>query len=193
VANPGRPGAVRPHRRELARALATVDRLLHPAAALPEATIRTHAIGDMGHIISRHGTLYAAEYGWDITFEGAVAAIGAAFLTSHDPRRDCCFVAEIGPEIAGSATVVQLDEATAKLRLVYVENWARGQGLGERLVQACMEFARSAGYSHMKLWTNDVLLPARRLYERLGFCLVERAPHRSFSVDLVGEVWERPL
>jgi ribosomal protein S18 acetylase RimI-like enzyme len=89
--------------------------------------------------------------------------------------------------------VVRLDDATAKLRIVYVEPWARGLGLGERLVTECMEFAKAAGYARMKLWTNDVLTPARRLYERLGFTLESSAPHHSFGVDLVGEVWAREL
>jgi GNAT superfamily N-acetyltransferase len=164
-----------------------------PAAAKPVVTIRQHRIGDLGHVVSRHGVLYAEEYGWDITFEGAVAEIAAAFLKNHDPARERCLMAEIDGAIAGSATVVRLDDATAKLRIVYVEPWARGHGLGERLVTDCMDFARGAGYARMRLWTNDVLTPARRLYERLGFRLIESEPHRSFGVDLVGEIWERAL
>jgi GNAT superfamily N-acetyltransferase len=161
--------------------------------AKPVVTIRQHRIGDLGHVVSRHGVLYSEEYGWDITFEGAVAEIAAAFIKHHDPARERCLMAEIGGVIAGSATVVRLDDATAKLRIVYVEPWARGHGLGERLVTDCMDFAKAAGYSRMKLWTNDVLKPARRLYERLGFVLVDSRPHRSFGTDLVGEIWERAL
>jgi GNAT superfamily N-acetyltransferase len=159
----------------------------------PEVTIRQHRMGDMGWVVHRHGVLYAEEYGWDITFEAAVAEIAAAFIRNYDPARERCLMAEIGGRIAGSATVVRLDDATAKLRIVYVEPWARGYGLGERLVGDCMDFARDAGYRHMKLWTNDVLTSARRLYERLGFVLVESKPHRSFGADLVGEIWERAL
>jgi GNAT superfamily N-acetyltransferase len=155
--------------------------------------IRQHRIGDLGWIVHRHGVLYAQEYGWDITFEGAVAEIAAGFIKTFDPARERCLVAEIDGRIAGSATVMKLDETTAKLRIVYVEPWARGQKLGDRLVCECMTFARAAGYSHMKLWTNDVLKPARRLYEKLGFTLIESKPHRSFGVDLVGEIWERRL
>jgi GNAT superfamily N-acetyltransferase len=103
------------------------------------------------------------------------------------------YMAEIDGRIAGSATIVKLDDATAKLRIVYVEPWARGAGVGRALVERCMDFARAAGYGRMRLWTNDVLTPARRLYERLGFELVESEPHRSFGVDLVGEIWERAL
>jgi GNAT superfamily N-acetyltransferase len=163
------------------------------AADENDVTIRQHRVGDMGWIVHRHGVLYAQEYGWDITFEGAVARIAADFIANFDPAHDRCLVAEMGGRIAGSATVVRLDDATAKLRIVYVEPWARGHGLGERLVGECMDFARDAGFVTMKLWTNDVLLPARRLYERLGFRLVEAKPHRSFGVDLVGETWERAL
>jgi GNAT superfamily N-acetyltransferase len=163
------------------------------ASDTPEVTIREHRVGDLGWVVHRHGVLYAAEYGWDITFEGAVAEIAAQFIKNFDPARECCLMAEIDGRIAGSATLVKLDDATAKLRIVYVEPWARGRGVGRRLVEELMAFARGAGYIRMKLWTNDVLLPARRLYERLGFALIESEPHRSFGVDLVGEIWAREL
>ena len=161
--------------------------------AKDEATIREHRVGDLGWVVHRHGVLYAEEYGWDISFEGAVARIAADFIEHFDPARERCLMAEIGGRIAGSATVVRADDETAKLRIVYVEPWARGHGLGERLVTACMDFAKGAGYRRMRLWTNDVLVPARRLYERLGFRLVESEPHRSFGKELVGEIWERGL
>jgi DNA-binding MarR family transcriptional regulator/GNAT superfamily N-acetyltransferase len=180
-------------RRDLTQSLATVEQLLGLGRPDDVVTIRGHRIGDMGHIVNRHGVLYAEEYGWDGTFEGVVAEIAGAFLKASGAARQRCYVAEVGGAIAGSATVVRLDDATAKLRIVYVEPWARGRGLGERLVDECMAFARAAGYSRMKLWTNDVLTPARRLYERLGFVLVESEPHRSFGVDLVGEIWARDL
>jgi GNAT superfamily N-acetyltransferase len=155
--------------------------------------IREHRIGDLGWIVHRHGVLYAEEHGWDISFEGAVAEIAADFIRNFDPARDRCLVAEIDGRIAGSATVVKLDAETAKLRMVYAEPWARGQGLARRLVDECIEFSVAAGYLRMRLWTNDVLVPARKLYERLGFRLIESAPHHSFGVDLVGEIWEREL
>ena len=163
------------------------------AAEQDGVTIREHRIGDLGWIVHRHGVIYAEEYGWDITFEGVVAQIAADFIKHFDPARERCLVAEANGAIAGSATVVRLDDETAKLRIVYVEPSARGLGLGRRLVTGCMDFARGAGYRRMKLWTNDVLLPARRLYERLGYTLVESEPHRSFGKDLVGEIWERGL
>jgi DNA-binding MarR family transcriptional regulator/GNAT superfamily N-acetyltransferase len=180
-------------RSQLSEAMSTIDHLLKPQGQSPDISIRDHRTGDLGWIVHRHGTLYAREYGWDITFEGAIAEIVAEFIKNHDPLHERCLVAEIHGRIAGSATVVRLDETTAKLRIVYVEPWARGHGLGETLVTACMAFARDAGYYRMKLWTNDVLKPARRLYERLGFVLVNSEPHRSFGKDLVGEIWERAL
>jgi GNAT superfamily N-acetyltransferase len=158
-----------------------------------QVTIREHRIGDLGWVVHRHGVLYAEEHGWDITFEAAVAEIAASFIRNFDPARERCLMAEIDGRIAGSATIVKLDESTAKLRIVYVEPWARGHGVGRRLVEECMAFARAAGYARMKLWTNDVLAPARRLYERLGFRLEESRPHHSFGVDLVGETWAREL
>ncbi len=180
-------------RRELTQALGLVGQLLKLNDGEGAVTIRQHRTGDLGHVVSRHGVLYGEEYGWDGTFEGAVAEIAGYFLQDHDPQRERCYVAEYGGAIAGSATVVQVDDEMAKLRIVYVEPWARGRGIGERLVRECMDFARGAGYVRMKLWTNDVLHPARRLYERLGFLLTEESPHRSFGVDLVGETWERDL
>ncbi len=167
------------------------DQLSQRSDAKP--VIRDHRIGDLGWIVHRHGVLYSEEYGWDITFEGAVAEIVAGFIKTFDPARERCLVAEIDGRIAGSATIVKLDDTTAKLRIVYVEPWARGHKLGEKLVSACMSFARDAGYTDMKLWTNDVLKPARRLYERLGFTLLESEPHHNFGVDLVGEIWQRKL
>jgi len=155
--------------------------------------LRPHRPGDIGHVVSRHGAIYAAEYGWDITFEAAVARIAAEFIENFDGRREVCFIAERAGEVLGSAFVVRKDEATAKLRLVYVEEAARGSGLGRRLVEACMQFARDAGYARMTLWTNDVLVPARQLYQSLGFEKTASAPHHSFGVDLVSETWERDL
>lgn len=182
-----------PQRRQLTDAMATIKRLLMPADGLPEIVIRPHGIGDIGWIIHRHAILYAWEYGWNIDFEQAVARIGANFLKNFDPATDQCLVAERGGQIVGSATVVRLDAATAKLRIVYVEPEMRGSGLGRRLVEGCIAFAREAGYHRMVLWTNDVLTPARKLYERLGFRLTASEPHHSFGVDLVGETWERDL
>lgn len=161
-------------------------------------TIRAMRIGDVGRAISRQAALYALEYGWDASFEALLCEIGADFLKSFDPAREAGFVAEsgagTGADVLGMAFVARSQAPqAAKLRMVYVEPQARGAGVGTALVRAAMDFARAAGYADMTLWTNDVLAPARRLYEREGFHLVKREPHRSFGVDLVGEYWERAL
>jgi GNAT superfamily N-acetyltransferase len=156
-------------------------------------TLRTHRPGDIGWVIHRHGVIYHEEYGWDVTFEAMVAKVAAAFIEAYDPKRDVCYIAERDGRILGSAFVVRQDDSTAKLRLVYVEASERGTGLGRRLVEASMVFARARGYRRMTLWTNDVLLPARRLYETLGFVMTQADPYRGFGKDLVGETWERAL
>jgi GNAT superfamily N-acetyltransferase len=163
-------------------------------AATPTSIIlRSPRPGDIGWIIHRHGALYATEYGWDATFETLAGKVAIAFAERHDPARERCWVAARGDEILGSAFVMRKDAEVAKLRLVYVEPHARGIGLGQRLVEEAMRFARDAGYTRMTLWTNDMLLPARRLYERLGFVMIAAETHHSFGHDLVGETWERNL
>ena len=150
--------------------------------------------GDVGLAISRQADIYAREYGWDASFEALLCEIGGRFLTQFDPVCEAGLVAERDGAALGMAFVARGAQAgEAKLRMVYVENAARGAGVGTALVRAALAFARGAGYRRMTLWTNDVLAPARRLYEREGFALVRSEPHRSFGVDLVGEYWERRL
>lgn len=155
--------------------------------------IRPPRPGDLGWIVHRHGVLYHQEYGWDASFEHLVARIVAEMAERFDPDRHCCLIAEHHGLIAGSACVVDAEPTTAKLRLVYVEPWARGTGIARRLVEECMTFARRAGYLRMTLWTNDVLVPARRLYERLGFAMTASEPLSAFGQSLVSETWEREL
>ncbi len=155
--------------------------------------LRTHQSGDMGWVIHRHGVLYAQEYGWDERFEALVAQIAAEFINNYKPERERCIIAEMNGEIVGSVFVVQSSETVAKLRLLLVEPKARGLGLGSRLVQECITFARRAGYQKLVLWTNSVLEEARHIYAKAGFKLVEQEEHHSFGKDLIGETWELVL
>ena len=157
-------------------------------------TIRTDLRpGDLGWVVHRHGVLYAREYGWNVEFEALVASIVAGFGEQHDPARERCWFAEIDRRIAGTVFLVRSSENVGQLRLMLVEPDARGNGIGTRLIQECLEFARVAGYSTVKLWTNSVLVDASRLYEKAGFRLVESEPYQAFGHDLVSEFWEIEL
>lgn len=155
--------------------------------------LRTHQPGDLGWVIHRHGVLYAQEYGWDEHFEALVAQIAADFINNYKPEHERCIIAEMNGEIVGSVVVVQSSESVAKLRLLIVEPKARGLGLGSRLVQECITFARRAGYEKLILWTNSVLQEARHIYAKAGFKLVKQEEHHSFGKELIGETWELVL
>lgn len=182
-------------RSELRAALERVERLLSPqAAAQPEPIVlRPHQVGDIGVIAARQGQLYAQEYGWDATFEALVCEIGARFVRQFDPAWERCWVAEMGGRIVGSAFVVRKSKRVAQLRMLYVDRAARGHGLGARLVDECLRFARDKGYRSMMLWTNAGLDAARHLYEQRGFTLQREEKHRSFGKDLVGQFWTLDL
>ena len=149
--------------------------------------------GDLGWVAMAHGEQYAAEFGWDTDFEALVARIVADFAAGADPRREAAWIAERDGERVGCVFCVAADESTAQLRILLVTPAARGEGLGARLTRECLDFARAAGYERMRLWTNHPLVAARRIYLAEGFRLVAEEPHTSFGVDLVGQVYERPL
>jgi GNAT superfamily N-acetyltransferase len=160
--------------------------------------LRPHGPGDIGWVISRHGALYAQEFGWDMRFEALVAHIAARFIEQFDAAREACWIAERAGQPLGCVFLVQArDEATqaiepgtAQLRLLLVEPAARGLGVGVALVNECERFARQAGYRRIRLWTQSMLLAARSIYQRAGYKLIATEPHRSFGHDLLGEIWE---
>jgi GNAT superfamily N-acetyltransferase len=182
--------------RRLLVAMATIQTLLAPAAAPPVSdhiTMRPHRTDDLSWVLARHATIYGREYGWGIQFTVLVAGIIGAFQVRHDPAREGCWIAELDGAPAGSVMLVDAGERVAKLRLLIVEPQARGRGIGRRLVEHCVGFARDAGYRKVTLWTQSILADARRIYEATGFVRVEEKPHCSFGVDLIGETWELEL
>lgn len=159
-----------------------------------DVTIRdTVRPGDLGWVIGRHGARYAAEYGWNLEFEVLVAGIVTAFFSQHDPAREHGWFADLDGQTVGCIFLVRASDRTAKLRLLLVEPEARGLGIGGELIRTCIAFARQAGYETVTLWTNSVLVAARRRYQAAGFRLVASEPHHSFGHDLIGQTWELDL
>jgi DNA-binding MarR family transcriptional regulator/GNAT superfamily N-acetyltransferase len=176
--------------------MGTVERLLAPSTPQESRyVLRPHRPGDMGWVVYREGALYAQEYGFDETFEALAARIVADFLTEFDSKRERCWIAEVNGQNVGHIFLVKhpTEPSTAKLRLLLVEPSARGLKLGSALVEECVNFARSVGYKKITLWTQSILAPARHIYQKTGFHLVEEKANRQFGKDLVSQTWELDL
>ncbi len=164
------------------------------ATRLPaEITLRGLQPGDMGWVVQQHGEIYAREYGWNSEFEAMVADIAAGLLRRFDPQWDKAWIAELNGERVGSAFVVRKSKNIAQLRMLILTPAARGLGLGARLTDECLDFARGKGYRKMVLWTNANLTAARDIYARRGFTLVKSEPYQGYGCELVGETWELVL
>ena len=183
-----------PERVTLVSAMQHVERLLGRRPAAPGAcTLRALQVGDIGWIVHRQALLYAQEYGWDISYEALVAEILAGFVKDFDQGKSAAWIAESSGVVVGSVFLMSAAANVGKLRLLYVEPAARGVGLGRRLVEECIAGARARGYRTLTLWTNSVLVAARRIYEAAGFELCKEEPHHSFGKNLLGQTWELTL
>ena len=182
-------------RRRLTAAMGLIKHLTSKAGGRisGEVVLREPRSGDYGWAIERHGMIYEAEFGWGTRFEGLVAELFGKFAVSHRVDLERCWIAELNGERVGCVFVVQRERDVAQLRCLLVEPKARGHGVGRKLVDACVGFARAAGYRRMMLWTNKGLDSAKKIYESAGFELVDERPHEDFGVPLVGQNWEMAL
>jgi DNA-binding MarR family transcriptional regulator/GNAT superfamily N-acetyltransferase len=180
-------------RRALLEAMRVITDALTQSPGPRSYLLRAPRPGDLGWVVQRNAALYAQEFGWDASYEALVARIVADYVDHRDPDAEAAWIAEADGAPAGCVFCVRENATTARLRLLLVEPWARGLGIGSRLVEEVLTFARGAGYTTITLWTNDVLAGARRIYERAGFTLDDERAHHSFGQDLVGQNWSRPL
>jgi DNA-binding MarR family transcriptional regulator/GNAT superfamily N-acetyltransferase len=180
-------------RAQMVEAMQTIERLLGARDAAAKLELREPGPGDMGWVIERHGRIYAAEYGWDERFERLVARVVAEFMETFDARRERCWIAEYDGRPVGSIFLVRQTDEIAKLRLLLVDPSARGLGVGKRLVQECIAFARQCGYRTLTLWTQSMLLPARHIYQQAGFRLVREERQTMFGPEMTAETWDLTL
>lgn len=177
----------------LIEAMDMIRRRIDRPTGRPDVTLRQPAPGDFGWVIEREAALYAAEHGFDSSYEALVAQIVADYLDKHDPAVERAWIAELHGERVGAIFCVRQDDTTAKLRLLHVEPSARGAGVGSALVDECIRYARSVGYRKMDLWTVSLLAPARRIYQRAGFQLVDEDTRQRFGRELTGQTWRLDL
>ena len=181
-------------RARLVNAMGEIESLLDKAEPTPKTyTLRSPTFGDFGWIVSRHAELYAREYGWGEPFEGLCAGIVADFANKNDPNRERCWIAEMNGENVGCVMLVKDNDEVARVRLLLVDPKARGLGLGARLVDECVTFARQAGYKRVTLWTHGVLTAARHIYEKAGFTLTSSEKRHTWGKDVVAEYWDLDL
>jgi len=181
-------------RARLVSAMGEIESLLDKAGPAPKTyTLRSPTFGDFGWIVSRHAELYAQEYGWSEPFEGLCAGIVADFANKNDPNRERCWIAEMNGENVGCVMLVKDNDEVARVRLLLVDPKARGLGLGARLVEECVNFAREAGYKRVTLWTHSVLTAARHIYEKAGFTLTSSEKRHTWGKDVVAEYWDLDL
>jgi DNA-binding MarR family transcriptional regulator/GNAT superfamily N-acetyltransferase len=184
-----------PRQAQLLQAMQSIENLISssPPQSGGEVELRSHKPGDMGWVVKRHAEIYAQEYGWNEEFEALIAQLCADFIKKLNPARERCWIADRAGERLGCVFLVEESKTISRLRMLLVEPSARGLGVGTKLVDECLGFARAAGYRKMVLWTNDVLAAARRRYEAVGFRLVKEERHESFGKKLVGQNWELEL
>ena len=180
-------------RRKLLNAMRVITETLTESPRPRGYLLRSPRPGDMGWVVQQNAAVYAEEFGWDASYEALVARIVADFVDNREPEAEAAWIAEVDGGPAGCVFCVRENATTARLRLLLVESWARGLGIGSRLVEEVLRFARQAGYTEITLWTNDILNDARRIYQRAGFTLDNENRHHSFGKDLTGQNWSRAL